>query len=66
MLLNVAAHNVSIQNVKKNCQNVNVTKGTASQNVQRHKMLSAHYVSITKRYVTVYVCDAVRYVTFTL
>ena len=65
MLLKVAAHNVSIQKVKVSKRERHKNIQTESQNVQRHKMLSAHYVSMTKRFVTVLFCDAVRYVTFT-
>jgi hypothetical protein len=53
MLLNVAAHNVSIRNVKvSKCERhltYTVTKYTASQT------LSGHYVIVTKRFVTVYI-----------
>ncbi len=63
MLLNVAAHNISIQNVKVSKREPNITysitKCTAS------KKLSAHYISITKRFETDYDLCAVRYVTFT-
>ncbi len=59
LLLNVAAHNVSIRNIKVSKRErhimYSVIKRTASQNVQRHKTLSAHYVIVTKRFVTVYV-----------
>ncbi len=53
MLLNVAAENVSIRNIKvskrESHTRYSVTKHTAS-----HKTLDAHYVNITKRFVTVY------------
>jgi hypothetical protein len=59
MLLNVAAHNINIQNVKVSKRErhitYSVTKRTASQNVQHHKTLSALYVSIIKHFVTLYV-----------
>jgi hypothetical protein len=53
MLLNVAAYNVSIQNVKVSKRERHITY--RSQNVQRHITLSAHYISVTKRFVTVYI-----------
>jgi hypothetical protein len=53
MLHNVAAHNVSIQNVKvskrKRHITYGVTKRTASQNVRRHKSFSAQNVDVKKR-----------------
>jgi hypothetical protein len=62
MLLNVAAHNVSIQNVKESKRERHITysatKCTASQNVKC--TLHKHY----KTFCNVYFCDAVRYVTF--
>jgi hypothetical protein len=63
MLLNVAAHNVSIKMVKvSKCERhitYSVTKCTASQNIKC--TLHKHY----KTFVTVYICDAVPFVTFT-
>jgi hypothetical protein len=58
MLLNVAAHNLSIRNI--------VSKG------ERHIMFSVTkltyffnaYVMCTFHFVMVHICDAVRYVTF--
>ncbi len=53
LLLNVAAHNVSIKNVTVSKREHHITysipKCTASQN------LSAHYVIVTKHFVTVYI-----------
>jgi hypothetical protein len=53
MLLNVAAHNLSIRNVKVSKREhhimYSITKRTASQNVK------SHYVIITKHFVTVYI-----------
>ncbi len=81
MLLNVAANNVSIWNLKMSKRErhirYSVTKPTASLNVQRHKTLSAHYVLCTLRFVTVcvlwcctlcdvYVLKTVRFGTLTL
>jgi hypothetical protein len=65
MLLNITAHNESKRNVKVSKHERHI-KYSVTKNVQRHKTLGAHYVSITKRFVMVYLCDAVRYVTFTL
>ncbi len=64
MLLNIAAHNVSLQNMKvskRECHiTYSVTKCTASQNFKC--ILRTRY----KRFCNVYTfCDAVRYVTFT-
>jgi hypothetical protein len=57
MLLNVAAHNVSIRNVKVSKRERHITKRTASQNVK---------CTLRKRFVTVYMfCNAVCSVTFT-
>jgi hypothetical protein len=54
MLLNVGAHKVSIRNVKvSKCElhiMYSVTKRTASQT------LGAHYVSVTKHFITVTFC----------
>jgi hypothetical protein len=59
MLLNVAANNVSIWNVKVSKRErhimYSVTKRTVSLNVQRYKTLSAHYVMRSLHFVTVYV-----------
>jgi hypothetical protein len=55
MLLNLAAHNVKRK----------IVSMWMSHNVHRHKTLSAHNVSVTKHFVTVTFCDAVRYVMFT-
>jgi hypothetical protein len=63
LLLNVAAHNVSIRNVKvSKCERhitYSVTKRIASQNV-KCKLCNAHFM-----FVTVYDLWLVRYVTFT-
>jgi hypothetical protein len=60
MLLNVAAHNRSIQNLKVSkrkshitysvtkCTTYSVTKRTASQNIQHHKTYSAQNVNVKK------------------
>jgi len=53
MFLNVGAHNVSIQNIEVSKSEYHITcsitKHTASQNVK------CMYISVTKRFVTVYV-----------
>ncbi len=63
MLLNVADHNVSIRNVKVSKRErhitYSVTKRTASQNV-KCTLCNVHCT-----FVTVYVWDVVRHVTFT-
>ena len=64
MLLNVAAHNVSIRNIKVSKRErhitYSVTKRTAAQNLQRHKTFSAHYVIVKK------FCNGICYVTLSI
>jgi hypothetical protein len=59
MLLNVAAHNVSIRNIE-------VSKGERHImfSVTKHTYFFNAYVMCTFHFVMVHICDAVHYVTF--
>jgi hypothetical protein len=50
MLLKVAAHKVSIQNVK-----VSKRERHIMYSVTKHKARTAHYISVKKRFVTIYI-----------